>query len=108
MTFPDKLAPALDRVLADCKGANPNFTANTPQHPDDVPTVLVVQSAMASVGITLTYGEAHNLWDLVSLDNHETWSESSDRPEDALISVQGLCEHVADGCDYAGISRLVI
>jgi hypothetical protein len=105
MTFPAKLASALHRILADCKGANPHFTAEAPQHPGDVPTVMAVQSAMASVGITLTYGEAHNLWNLVSLDNQETWSESSDRPEDALISVEGLCEHVADGCDYAGISR---
>jgi hypothetical protein len=108
MNFPTKLAPALDRVLANCKGANPNFTAEAPQHPDDTPDVLAVQSAMALIGVTLTYGEAHNLWDLVSLDNQEVWSKCSERPEDVLISVQVLCEHVADSCDYAGISRPMI
>ena len=103
--FPEKLMPALQRVLTHCKGANQHLTAEEPQHPDDVPDVLAVQSAMASIGIRLEYGEAHNLWNLVSLDNQEAWSTCPKEPENVLVGVAILCEHVSNGCDYAGIAH---
>jgi hypothetical protein len=104
MAFPPHLKAALATVLADCKGANTHMTVVTPGHPGDVQDVLTVQSAMQSIGITLTYGESHNLWDLVSLDRQENWATCSANPNVVLIDIEVLCQHVTDGCDYAGMS----
>ncbi|WP_320534402.1 hypothetical protein [Robbsia andropogonis] len=105
MVFPAELSDALALVLANCKGANAHLTAENPGHPDDVQDVRAVQAAMASLGVSLTYGEAYNLWGLVSLDAQESWSSCSEIPEENLMSVKILCEHVANGEDYAGISQ---
>lgn len=70
----------------------------------EVQTVLHVQAALRTVGRELTYGEAFSLWTLVNLDCQSTWVDT-DSPDGAAIEIQRLCEHVRDGCDYAGISR---
>jgi len=108
MAFPPELAAALEAVLTDCKGANTHMTVDAPGHPDDVRDVRSVQEAMATIGVSLQYGEAHNLWNLVSLDNQESWSASPESAADILTCVEILCVHVAGGCDYAGISRPAI
>ncbi|MDO9236189.1 MAG: hypothetical protein Q7U28_09190 [Aquabacterium sp.] len=102
--FPDSVQAALKSVLSKCQGANPDLSAATAYDPDDAKDATIVQSAMRLMGRDLTFGEAFELWNLVALDSQQTSVEAHD-DEGVLIDVQRLCEHVRDGCDYAGISK---
>lgn len=100
--FSPDLQPALELVLADCKGANGHLSAAT-VHETDARDVAIIQAAMKQQGVELAFGEAYHLWSLVSLDCQENWSTVSSEA-DVRIAVNILCEHVRDGIDYAGIS----
>lgn len=103
-TFPQELQQYLQRLLDGAKGANPHRCAASAVDAMEVRTVVNVQKALSGHGVELTYGEACRLWESVGLDSQQSWVDA-DSIEDVWIELQTLCEHVRDGCDYAGISR---
>jgi len=104
MTLPSELLPHLQQMLDSAKGANPNRTSANATDEMEVLTVERVQAALRANGVELTYGEAFDLWENVNLDSQQSWVEAHS-VEGVWIELERLCEHVRDGCDYAGISN---
>lgn len=104
MMFPEGLRPYLQRILDSCKGANPNRSVSNADYEMEAVTVQMVQAFMHAQGVELTYGEAFDLWGSVNADCQTSWVEANSA-EGVLIELERLCEHIRDGCDYAGFSR---
>lgn len=104
MTFPEGLRPILQKLLDGCKNANQHKQASNAVDEMEATTILHVQAAMREQDAALTYGEAYDLWSLVNLDSQTSWVEA-DSADGVLIELRRLCEHVREGCDYAGISH---
>lgn len=102
--FPEDLRPHLQRLLDACKGANPHRSALNADDVMEAQTIERVQQCMREQGAELTHGEAFDLWEKVNLDSQQSWVEAHSA-EGVLIELQRLCEHVRDGCDYAGMSN---
>ena len=72
---------------------------------NDALDVAVIQAAMKYWGIDLAFGEAYNLWDLVSNDCQTNWCTVGNE-SDVRVAIEVLCAHVRDGIDYAGFSNI--
>lgn len=105
-TVPTNLSSALTALITKAKinaEASSEFDHAARQEVEDAGVVV---KGLSSIGITVEPRVAFEVWSMISLNSQAGWLDGPRNAEGARIEVLGLCQHIADGTDYAGFSGM--
>lgn len=100
LSFPEEYRDGLERVLAAVQEYGPEVFRSGEK------TALVaknVQAFLAKSEITVTPGQAEQIWALYSHDKCASWMMGGDTVADARLAVIELCQSVQEGENHVGL-----
>ncbi|GBR20483.1 hypothetical protein [Asaia spathodeae] len=103
-SFPASLRPALQALVAEAGADAAESRELAAASEDELITAAMVKEGLELVGVNLEIDAAYQVWSMISLNLQAGWLNGPRDAADALIAVQGLCQDIADGADYAGFS----
>lgn len=108
--FPDHLRSALNRLVerANAEYADPNAPGQWPLSApaSELADAEVVRRGLRLLGHEVDVQAAFAVWELYSEDLSAGWIDGPTTPEEALAALEGLCENIEKGQDYAGFSSV--